>query len=126
VNPWLSIEGGLSIQLSNEESKTQVVNPGPTDPDTELMTEGFGIGAGGLLSVMIELTDQTRFAITRHSETEPEESPDVKLRNSTLSPSMVDAINSADNDVNVRIRGRSTSTSAFIMAGATAGPPPST
>lgn len=104
VTSWLSFGTGLSVQYASSSSKTQVVNPGPTGSNAKLKVDADGVGVGGLASALIEFTDQTRFGITWHSETNPDESPEVRLRGSTLPPAVVDAINRAGNDVNTTLR----------------------
>jgi long-chain fatty acid transport protein len=94
----------VSVQYTSSESKTQVANPGPTDSRGKLRTKAEGVGVGFLASALIEFTEQTRFGITWHSETDPDESPEVKLRGSTLPPALVNAINRAGEDVNTTLR----------------------
>jgi long-chain fatty acid transport protein len=104
VTRWLSLGTGVSVQYSSASSKTQVVNPGPTDSDAKLKTDADGVGVGGLASALIEFSDQTRFGITWHSETNPDQSPEVRLRSSTLPPAVVKAINRAGNNIDATLR----------------------
>ena len=104
VAPWLSLGTGVSVQYTSSESKTQVANPGPTDSRGKLRTKAKGVGVGFLASALIEFSPQTRFGITSHSETNPDESPEFRLRGSTLAPALVDAINRAGQDVNTTLR----------------------
>ena len=104
LTPWLSLGSGLSIQYTSSKSKTQVVNPGAGDPDAKLKTKADGVGVGFIASALVELSPQTRFGIVWHSETNPDEKPEVRLRGSTLPPAIVDAINRAGRDIDTTLR----------------------
>jgi long-chain fatty acid transport protein len=104
VTPWLSLGGGLTVQYTGANSTTQARNPGPTDPDAKLEMDADGVGLGLVASALFDISDNTRFGITWHSETDPEESPDVELKRSTLPPPIVDAINRAGSETDTTLR----------------------
>jgi len=104
VTPWLSLGGGASVQYTSSDATTQVVNPGPTDPDAKLDVDADGADLGYIASALFDLSDRTRFGVTWHSETDPDESVNVDLKRSTLPPALVDAIEDAGNNVNTTLR----------------------
>ena len=103
VSPWLSLGGGLSVQYSSSDSTTRVPNP-MTPGDARLEVETDGVAAGWIGSAMFEFSERTRLAVTVHSETDPEENPEVKLKDSTLPDFIVDEINKAGEDIDSTLR----------------------
>ena len=104
VTPWLSLAGGLTVQYMSANSTTQAINPGPTDADAKLEMDADGVGLGLIAGALFDISDRTRFGITWHSETDPDESPDVKLKRSTLPPAIVDEINKIGGEVDTTLR----------------------
>ena len=104
VTPWLSLGGGLSVQYISADSTTQALNPGPDEPDAKLEMDADGTGLGYVASALFDISDQTRLGVIWHSETDPKESPDVKLKRSTLPPPIVDEINKLGGEVNTTLR----------------------
>ena len=104
VTSWLSLGGGVSVQYMSASSTTQVPNPGAGDPDAKITMDADGVAVGFLASALFDISDQTRIGITWHSETDPDESPDVKLKRSTLPPAIVDAINRAAKSLRTTLR----------------------
>ncbi|MGI9330422.1 MAG: OmpP1/FadL family transporter [Gammaproteobacteria bacterium] len=104
VTPWLSVGGGLSYQYSSTESQTQVVNADPGDPDAKLDVDAEGGDFGYVASALVDLSSRTRFGVTWHSETDPDESTNVDLKRSTLPDPVVDAIEAAGNNTNASLR----------------------
>jgi long-chain fatty acid transport protein len=104
VTPWLSLGGGVSYQYSSTEATTQALNPNPGDPDAKLEVDADGADFGYIASALFDLSDRTRFGVTWHSETDPDESTNVDLKRSTLPPPIVDAIEDAGNNTNAALR----------------------
>jgi|GEM_PF-5917057 len=104
VTDWLSLGGGVSIIGSSVTSKTQVNNIGLNNPDAKLKTDADGVGFGLIASALFELSPSTRFSVTWHSESEPQDDVDVELRRSTLPPALVDSINQQGNNIEAKIR----------------------
>jgi long-chain fatty acid transport protein len=113
VTEKLSLGWGFSILYSTSESTTQVPNPGPAEGDAKLEMDADGTGVGYIASALYEWSDRTRFALTWHSETEPDEDVEVKLKRSTLPPALVDAINAQTDNIDAKIR-----TPQFLTMGA--------
>ncbi len=102
VTPWLSLGAGVSVQYTSADSTTQVLDPGPGDAKLEV--DADGAAPGYIASALFDISDRTRFGITWHSETDPDESVDVSLKRSTLPPAIVAALEKAGDNINTTLR----------------------
>ncbi len=104
ITPWLSLGGGLSVQYASSASTTQFPNLDTPNQDAKIEMDSSGVGLGFIASAQFDISEQTRFGITWHSETDPDEDTDVELKRSTLPPGIVEEINHIGDNVDASLR----------------------
>lgn len=102
VNDWLAVGGGISATYSDSRSKTAVNNLGSPD-DGILTTKASGVGFSGTLGVLVDITEQTSLGLFWRSESETDEDVDLALKRSNLPQNIIDDVNAADVEIELRV-----------------------